>query len=378
MGPLAGFTIIEIGSIGPGPFCGMVLADLGARVVRVARPGSRGYTELLHRGRHAIAVDLKHDASSEVVLRMLERADGLIEGFRPGVAERLGIGPETALARNPKLVYGRMTGFGQDGPLASAAGHDIDYVAMSGVLDLIGQAGGPPIVPLNLIGDVGGGGMLLAVGMLAGLLEAGRSGRGQVVDVSMVDGSALLGMFPRSIAAEGMWEGERGENLLDGGAPFYGVYETADGRYMAVGALEPDFYSVLLDGLGLDPADLPDRYDKTRWPELRRTLEEAFASRSRSEWQAIFEGTDACVAPVLTPDEAPHHPHNVARRTFVEAGGVVQAAPAPRFSRTPTDPPGTVPSSGRDTTVVLESFGFEKTEIRTLVEIGAVVQDRQA
>ena len=218
----------------------------------------------------------------------------------------------------------------------------------------------------------------MAVGMLAGLLEAGRSGRGQVVDASMVDGSALLGMFPRSIAAEGMWDGERGENLLDGGAPFYGVYETADGRYVAVGALEPDFYSELLEGLGLDAADLPDRYDKTRWPELRTVLEQAFASRSRSEWQEVFEGTDACVAPVLTPDEAPNHLHNVSRGTFVEAGGVVQAAPAPRFSRTPTGSPGTVPSSGRDTTLVLESFGFEKDEIRRLLDAGAVVQDRPA
>jgi alpha-methylacyl-CoA racemase len=378
MGPLTGFTIIEIGSIGPGPFCGMILADLGARVVRVGHPGPNPYPDLLHRGRHAIAIDLKHEASAEVILRMVERAEGLIEGFRPGVAERLHIGPDDALARNPKLVYGRMTGFGQDGPLASSAGHDIDYVAMSGVLSLIGPAGGPPVVPLNLVGDVGGGAMLLAVGLLAGLLEAGRSGRGQVIDAAMIDGSALLGMFPRSLAAAGLWAGNRGENLLDGGAPFYGVYETSDERYVAVGAIEPEFYSALINGLGLDPSELPDQYDRTRWHELRTVFEEAFAVKSREEWQTIFDGTDACVAPVLEPSEAPVHPHNAARGTFVNVGGTLQAAPAPRFGRTRAGVPGPVPTTGQDTTTVLESFGFGTDEIERLLSTGAVVQDRRA
>ncbi len=375
MGPLAGFTIIEIGSIGPGPFCGMILSDLGARVVRVARPGPSLYRDLLHRGRDAIAIDLKHPGAPEVVLRMVEHADAFFEGFRPGVAERLGIGPEDALARNPKLVYGRMTGFGQEGPLAASAGHDIDYIAVSGVLDLIGMSGGPPVVPLNLVGDLGGGAMLLAVGLLAGLLEAGRSGQGQVIDAAMVDGSATLGMFPRALHAIGQWEGGRGENLIDGGAPFYRTYETSDGRYVAVGALEPLFYSELVDGLGLDARDLPEQYDQTHWPRLRAMFEAVFATKPRDEWVEIFAGTDACVAPVLTPAEAPQHTHNVARGTFVDVGGVMQAAPAPRFGRTPAGPPGAIPSSGRDSVRVLESFGFEQAEIEPLVELGVVVQD---
>ncbi|MFZ0491924.1 MAG: CaiB/BaiF CoA-transferase family protein [Acidimicrobiia bacterium] len=375
MGPLGGFTIIEIGSIGPGPFCGMLLSDLGARVVRIARPGPSPYGDLLHRGREAIAIDLKNEAAAEVVLRMVAQADGLIEGFRPGVAERLGIGPAEALDRNPRLVYGRMTGFGQEGPLAASAGHDIDYIAVSGVLDLIGTSGGPPVVPLNLVGDLGGGGMLLAVGLLAGLLEAGRSGRGQVIDAAMIDGSAVLGMFPRALAAAGQWEGGRGENLIDGGAPFYCTYETGDGRYVAVGALEPHFYAHLVRGLGLEAGDLPEQYDRTHWPDLRAVFEEVFVSKTRDEWVEIFAGTDACVAPVLTPSEAPFHPHNVVRRTFVDVDGVTQAAPAPRFDRTPADFPGAVPTTGRDSVRVLESFGFEPVEIEPLLASGAVVQD---
>lgn len=375
MGPLDGFTVIEMGSIGPGPFCGMVLSDLGARVIRVARPESQSHTELLHRGREAIVIDLKHPDAAEVVFRMIEQVDALIEGFRPGVMERLGIGPDEALARNSNLVYGRVTGFGQDGPLAGDAGHDIDYVAMSGVLDLIGSPGGPPMIPLNLVGDLGGGGMLLAVGILAGLLEAGRSGKGQVIDASMVEGAAMLGMFPRALAVAGLWPGGRGENLIDGGAPFYSVYETADRRYVAVGAIEPQFYSELLAALGLNEDDLPGQYDQTHWPQLRATLERAFASKTRDQWSAIFEGTDACVAPVLTPAEAPVHPHNVARQTFVDVDGVTQTAPAPRFSRTPARAPGSVPTTGRDSVRILESFGFEAANIETLVSNGVVVQD---
>jgi alpha-methylacyl-CoA racemase len=375
MGPLVGLTFIEIGSIGPGPFCGMMLADLGARVVRVARPGPTPYRDLLHRGRETVAIDLKHDSAAEVVLRMVERADGFIEGFRPGVAERLGIGPDVVLERNPRLVYGRMTGYGQDGPMTSDAGHDIDYVALSGVLDLIGEPGGPPVVPLNLVGDLGGGGMFLAVGLLAGLLEAGRSGAGQVIDVSMVEGAAYLGMFPRALAAAGQWEGGRGENIIDGGAPFYSVYETADGRYLAVGALEPQFYAELVAGLGLDPEALPEQYDRVQWPGLRATFKEVFASRTRDQWIEVFHGTSACVVPVLTPDEAPRHEHNAARGTFFEADGAIQTAPVPRFSRTRAGTPGSVRTTGHDTVRVLESFGFAVSEIEGLLESGAVVQD---
>ncbi|NOY55342.1 MAG: CoA transferase [Actinobacteria bacterium] len=366
MGPLNGVTIVEIGSIGPGPFCGMMLSDLGANVVRVERPDPQPYPELLHRGRASIAVDLKHPEAAGVVLRLVERADGLIEGFRPGVAERLGIGPDACLDRNPRLVYGRMTGFGQEGPLASVAGHDIDYIALSGALYPIGLAGGPPVVPLNLLGDFGGGGMLLAVGMLAGLLEAARSGRGQVVDAAMVDGSALLTTFVHSMLSAGLWSRRRGDNLLDGGAPFYGVYETSDGNYMAVGALEPKFFTELLDRLGLDTDAVPNQYDRSQWPRMRELFRRTFATRTRAEWTAIFDTADACVAPVLSLEEAPAHPHNRARRTFVEVEGIVQPAPAPRFGRTPVDTPGPVSKPGQDTEEVLESFGFRSEEIAAL------------
>jgi alpha-methylacyl-CoA racemase len=376
MGPLDGVTIIEVASIGPGPFCGMMLADLGARVVRVERPEPRLYPEFLHRGRESIAIDLKEPGATDVILQMAAGADGLIEGFRPGVAERLGWGPDRALARNPRLVYGRVTGYGQEGPLATVAGHDIDYVALAGTLHLIGSAGGPPVVPLNLIGDFGGGGMLLAVGMLAALLEATRSGVGQVVDAAMIDGSALLATFIRGMLAAGLWDAPRGENLLDGGAPFYGVYETADHRYMAVGAIEPKFFSELLSGLELDPRSLPDQYDRSRWPELREVLGRAFASRTREEWDGVFKDTDACVAPVLTPAEASLHPHAVARGTFVDADGGVQPASAPRFGRTVAGAPGPIPTVGAHSTRVLESFGFGVAEIDDLLARHVVHQHR--
>jgi len=366
MGPLHGVTIVEIGSIGPGPFCGMMLSDLGANVVRVERPDPQPYPELLHRGRSSIAVDLKHPEAAGLILRLVEQADGLIEGFRPGVAERLGIGPEACLDRNERLVYGRMTGFGQEGPLATVAGHDIDYIALSGALHPIGLAGGPPVVPLNLLGDFGGGGMLLAVGMLAGLLEAARSGRGQVIDAAMVDGSALLTTFVHSMLSAGLWSGRRGDNLLDGGAPFYDTYETSDGKYVAVGALEPKFFGVLLDGLGLDADSVPNQYDRSQWPRMRELFRRTFAKRTRAEWAGVFETADACVAPVLSPEEAPTHPHNRARRTFVEVDGRVQPAPAPRFGRTPVGTPGPVPKPGQDTDEVLESFGFQTEEIAAL------------
>ncbi|GBD85360.1 E-cinnamoyl-CoA:R-phenyllactate CoA transferase [bacterium BMS3Abin02] len=366
MGPLHGVTIVEIGSIGPGPFCGMMLSDLGANVVRVERPDPQPYPELLHRGRSSIAVDLKHPEAAGLILRLVEQSDGLIEGFRPGVAERLGIGPEACLDRNAQLVYGRMTGFGQEGPLATVAGHDIDYIALSGALHPIGLAGGPPVVPLNLLGDFGGGGMLLAVGMLAGLLEAARSGQGQVIDAAMVDGSALLTTFVHSMLSAGLWSQHRGDNLLDGGAPFYGTYETSDGKYVAVGALEPKFFGVLLDRLGLDADSVPNQYDRSQWPRMRELFQRTFAKRTRAEWAGVFENADACVAPVLSLDEAPTHPHNRARRTFVEVEGRVQPAPAPRFSRTAVGIPGPVPKPGQDTDDVLESFGFRSEEIDAL------------
>ena len=372
MGPLDGYRILEIGSIGPGPFCGMVLSDLGAKVIRVERPDPPPYPELLHRGRESIAIDLKQPSAAEVVLRLVEQADGLIEGFRPGVAERLGIGPQVCSGRNERLVYGRMTGYGQEGPLAHLAGHDIDYIAHSGAFHPIGQAGGPPVVPLNLLGDFGGGGMLLAVGMLAALLEAERSGRGQVVDAAMIDGSALLTTFVHSMVAAGLWSTRRGENLLDGGAPFYRTYETADGQFVAVGALEPQFFAELIEGLDLDPATVPDQYDREGWPDMREQFQRVFLTKTRAEWVAVFEGHDACVAPVLSLTEAPRSPHNRARHTFVEVQGRLQPAPAPRFSRTSTGLPGPVPKPGQDTDSVLEAVGYRRDEIAQLRRDGVI------
>ncbi len=374
MGPLTGFRILEIAGLGPAPFCAMLLSDLGAEVVRVDRPGPPGRgvldtdprLDLLQRGRRSLAVDLKHPRGAETVLRLVERADALIEGFRPGVAERLGIGPEACLARNPRLVYGRMTGWGQEGPLAAAVGHDIDYIALSGALHAIGRAGEKPALPLNLVGDFGGGALYLAVGVLSALLEASRSGQGQVVDAAMVDGAAsLLTMF-YGMSAAGTWSDKRGVNLLDGGAPFYDVYETADGKHLAIGALEPRFYAELLRLSGLEGEELPEQADVSHWPELRQRFAGVFRQRTRDEWCTILEGTEACVAPVLSLAEAPKHPHMAARRTFVEVDGVTQPAPAPRFSRTPgaiqrpPEPPGA--STGE----VLAEWGFSGPEIEAL------------
>jgi alpha-methylacyl-CoA racemase len=346
MGPLAGVRVVELAGIGPGPFCAMLLADLGADVLRVDRPAASrpGWPTVLARGRRSVAVDLKHPDGAGVVLDLVAAADALVEGFRPGVAERLGIGPDACLARNPRLVYGRVTGWGQQGPWRLAAGHDIDYVALAGALHPIGQAGGPPVPPLNLLGDFGGGGMLLALGVVAALLEAGRSGTGQVVDAAMVDGAALLTTQFHELLAAGLWREERGANLLDGGAPFYGVYETADGRHLAVGALEPQFWAELLRRLGLDAGDLPAQLDRDGWPLLRARLAALFRTRTRDEWSELLAGTDACVTPVLGLAEAPAHPHNRARGTFVDVGGVVQPAPAPRFSRPASTPTGRSPT----------------------------------
>lgn len=366
MGPLDGIRIIELAGIGPGPFCGMMLADHGADVVRVDRlsPGGLPLPQITGRGRRSIAVDLKREEGVELVLELVAGADGLIEGFRPGVAERLGLGPEVCLRRNPRLVYGRMTGWGQEGPLSSMAGHDIDYIALSGALHAIGRE--RPVPPLNLVGDYGGGGMLLAFGMVAALLAAARTGDGQVVDAAMVDGSALLMTPIYELFAAGFWRDARGSNLLDGGAPFYDTYQTADGEYVAVGALEPQFYDELVRGLGLAEAELPPQLDVAGWPVLRERFAEAFRSRTRAEWEERFAGTDACVAPVLGLSEAPEHPHNRARETFVEVGGVRQPGAAPRFSRTPRRLPPPAPEPGSHTDEILGELGYEPGRIAEL------------
>ncbi|HKH88537.1 MAG TPA: CaiB/BaiF CoA-transferase family protein, partial [Acidimicrobiales bacterium] len=347
-GPLTGLRVIELAGIGPCPFGAMVLADLGADVLRVERaaavpaqrPEGKSW-DLLQRGKRSIGVDLKHPAGVELVLCLAERADALVEGFRPGVTERLGLGPDVCLARNPRLVYGRMTGWGQEGPLADRAGHDIDYIAIGGALEPIGRAGERPVPPLNLIGDFGGGGMLLAVGVTAALWSAARSGEGDVIDVAMVDGSALLMTMTWAFRQLGVWHDERGTNLLDTGAPFYDTYECADGRIVAVGALEPQFYAQLLEVMGLDAADLPPQMDRAQWPESKRRYAEIFRTKTRDEWASLAEGTDACLAPVLSMGEAAVHPHNAARQTFVEVDGVLQPGPAPRFrSRQPGMPAG--------------------------------------
>lgn len=379
MGPLAGITVIEIASLAPGSFCGMLLGDLGADVVLIDRvPGprddsmGRGLLEPLLRNRRSLSVNLKASRGSDLVLRLAEDADVLIEGFRPGVAERLGIGPAPCLERNPGLVYGRITGWGRGGPLARTAGHDLDYLAVSGALHAIGRAGEPPLPPLNLVADFGGGGMLLALGVVAALWERQRSGRGQVVDAAMVDGAALQATLVYGLLATGRWRDERGVNLLDGGAPFYDTYPTADGGYLAVAALEPRFFAELLEGLGLDPTELPGQYDRERWPELRARLADAVAARSRREWEEVFEGTDACAAPVLTLGEAPRHPHNRHRGTFVGDPEAPQPAPAPRFDRTPTRHPGPAPGPGDHTDELLTAAGLGPGEIAALRDAGVV------
>ena len=344
-GPLAGTRIVELAGIGPSPFCAMVLADLGADIVRVDRADavmggdpSTPPADLPNRGRRSIGVDLKAAEGVETVLALVERADALIEGFRPGVCERLGVGPDACLTRNPRLVFGRMTGWGQEGPYAQAAGHDINYIALAGALEPIGRAGQAPTPPLNLVGDYGGGGMLLALGIVAALVETGRSGRGQVVDAAMVDGAATLMTMFHALTAMGVWSPPRGTNLLDSGAHFYDVYECADGRYVSIGSIEPQFYAQLLEltGLADDGGDpLPWQHDRRHWPALKVRLAAVFRTRTRAEWCQVMEHTDVCFAPVLSLAEAPEHPHLVARETFVEVAGVVQPAPSPRFSRTP-------------------------------------------
>ncbi|MET9424492.1 CaiB/BaiF CoA-transferase family protein [Streptomyces sp. NPDC006540] len=360
-GPLAGVRVVELAGIGPGPFAAMLLGDLGADVVRVDRPGGAGLAidpayDLTNRNKRSVLIDLKSADGPARVLDLVERADVLIEGFRPGVAERLGVGPDECLARNPRLVYGRMTGWGQQGPLAQRAGHDIDYIALTGTLSMIGSSGEPPTVPANLVGDYAGGSLYLVIGVLAALQHArAEGGSGQVVDAAIVDGATHLATMIHGMMAAGGWQDRRGANLLDGGCPFYGTYETADGQYMAVGALEQQFYDQFVELLGIKD-DIPARKDFDRWGELRQAVADRFRSRTRAEWTAVFEGTDACVAPVLSLREAPGHPHLAARGTYVDHGGITQPAPAPRFSATPTSVGRGPAQPGADTAEVARDW----------------------
>ena len=366
MGPLEGIRIVEIDGIGPCPFAGMLLADLGAEVIRVGRPEPshlQAAFDVLSRGKRSVVLDLKSPEGRNALLAIVKTADALIEGFRPGVMERLGAGPEVCLEVNPRLVFGRMTGWGQDGPMAQSAGHDINYIALAGALHAIGRKGERPTVPLNLVGDFGGGGLLLAFGVLAALLETGKSGKGQVVDAAMVDGVAALMASVYAGMQQGFWSDRRGENLLDSGAAFYDVYETSDGKYVSIGALEPQFYQVLVAKLGLEDAPAPmEHLRPDKWQELRPKLEEIFRQRTRDEWGEVFEGTDACFAPVLATAEVFDHPHHVARKSFVDVGGMKHAVAAPRFSRTTPDHPKPASERGADTEDVLRECGITLPE----------------
>jgi alpha-methylacyl-CoA racemase len=367
VGPLHGVKVVEVASIGPGPFAAMMLADMGADVVRLERAGTAaglgtGSWNYLHRGRPSVSCDLKDPAGRDLALRLCESAEVLIEGFRPGVMERLGVGPDDVAARNPKLVYGRMTGYGQEGPMAAVAGHDINYVSLSGALGAIAREGERPLFPLNLVGDFGGGGMVLALGVLAAVIEARESGEGQVVDASMVEGASVMMTLMYALRDVGMWNDRAGTNLLDSGAHFYEVYECSDGGHIAVGAIEPQFYATLLELLGLDPEEFP-QMDQTRWPELKARFAAVFRSKSRDEWAAILEPAEACATPVLGMGEAPRHPHNAARGSFVEVAGRTQPGPAPRFSRTRSPVPGPPPEPGADTETALAAWGLTEDEI---------------
>jgi alpha-methylacyl-CoA racemase len=378
MGPLHGLRVIELASIGPGPMCCMLLADLGADVVRIDRlePSGLGLAmdarhDVHARGRRSLALDLKRPAGRDAALRLVDSADALVEGMRPGAAEKLGLGPGDCHMRNPRLVYGRMTGFGQTGPLSAAAGHDLNYIALSGVLHAIGPAGGRPLPPLNLVGDYGGGALYLAFGLLAALFERQRSGRGQVVDAAMVDGAASLASIFYGLHAAGSWSGSRGANLLDGGAPFYDSYETAEGRHISLAPLEPKFFARLAEALGLEPRFVQRQYDRRLWPEMRAAIAAAVRLHTRDEWCARLEGSDACFAPVLSFEEAPLHAHARARAAFVTVDGVVQPAPAPRFDRTPAAQPRPAPQPGQHTDEVLLEAGFSAAEVAALRTAGA-------
>ena len=375
MGPLKGLKIIEMAGIGPGPFCGMVLADLGVEIIRVDRAsaiGTGSKQDAANRGKKSIAVDLKSEEGVEVVLKLVETADAIFEGFRPGVMERLGLGPDVCLERNERIVFGRMTGWGQEGPLANAAGHDINYISLTGALAAIGRPGSPPVPPLNLIGDFGGGGMLLALGLLAALLESKKSKKGQVVDAAMTDGSALLMTMIYSMYSSGMWKTSMGSNLLDGGSHFYDTYECKDGKFISLGSIEPQFYALLCQIAELDESIFGKQMSRDSWPEQKEAIKKIILDKTRDEWCELMEGTDVCFAPVLDMSEAPKHPHNVERKTFIDLEGVTQPAPAPRFSRTEPEVVSSPSVVGEHTDEVLTSIGFSDEDINTLKTSGAV------
>lgn len=387
MGPLRGVTVLELAGIGPGPFAGMMLADMGAQVIRIDRIPSGGAGAfaammrsdgVVDRGRRSIAINLKDPRGTETVLKLVERADILIEGFRPGVTEKLGLGPAACFERNPRLVYGRVTGWGQTGPLAHSAGHDLNYIALSGALHALGSKDRPPMPPLNLVGDYGGGGMLLVAGVLAALYEAQRSGLGQIVDAAMTDGAAVLMAPIYGLMAKGYWRDERESNFLDGAAPFYGAYECADGRYVSIGPIEPQFYHRLLAICGVADPLFSEQWARAEWPVLKVKLATLFRSRRRDEWCALLEGSDACFAPVLSMTEAAHHSHNRARDTFVESAGVVQPAPAPQFDRTPSELPPPAPAIGGDGIALLCELGHSEADIAMLVDAGVVYRPSSA
>lgn len=376
MGPLQGVKIIEVGGIGPGPLCAMMLSDMGADVIRIERKGHVARTEpkydVMMRNRRSVSIDLRKPEGVAAVLKIVEQVDALQEGFRPGVMEKLGLGPDVCLERNPRLVYGRMTGWGQEGPLAKVAGHDINYISLSGALHTFGRKGEKPIAPLNMVGDFGGGGMLLAFGIVCALFETQRSGKGQVIDAAMVDGSAALMAMIYGLRASGFWADERGVNLLDSGAHFYDAYETSDGKYISIGSIEPQFYELLLQHTGIADPDFKNQLDQNKWPQFKEKLCEIFKTKSRDEWCDIMEGTDVCFAPVLSLDEAPEHPQNQERNTFIEVNGVRQPSPAPRFSRTPPEIKHPPPEPGEHTEAVLRDFGFSTKEIETLRRAEAI------
>ncbi|WP_028352720.1 CaiB/BaiF CoA transferase family protein [Bordetella petrii] len=373
-GPLNGLRILELAGIGPGPFCAMMLADLGAEVIRIDRkaPGFLGGGgTIVDRGRRSLALDIKQPDAAAIVLDLVESSDALIEGFRPGVMERLGLGPDVCLARNPRLVYGRMTGWGQTGPLAQAAGHDLNYIAITGALCAMGHADRPPTPPLHLLGDIGGGGMMLALGIVSAVFEARQSGQGQVVDAAICDGVSTLATAYHGMLASGKWTLDRQANMLDGGAPFYGCYACADGKFISVGAIEPQFYALLLERCGLDDPDFQAQWDRAAWPALRGKLERLFATRTRQQWCELLEGSDACFAPVLDFEEARAHPHHRARNSFQETDGIVHPAPAPRFSRT-QGAPGPVTRAGQHTDALLAELGHSADDIARLRQRGVI------
>ncbi len=373
MGPLTGTKLIELAGIGPGPFCGMMLADMGAEVIRINRTNETPrFADVLARGRKSIAVDLKEPRGKALILELCKSADAIFEGFRPGVTERLGLGPDDCMAVNPSLVYGRMTGWGQDGPMAHAAGHDINYISLAGALHAIGPKGGKPVPPLNLVGDFGGGGLLLAFGLVCAILEAQKSGKGQVVDAAMVDGAAILMAMFFSLMGAGSFREQRGSNLLDSGAHFYDTYETSDGKFISVGSIEPQFYALLLEKAGLDIDEFSPQMDQSRWPDYKDKVSEVFRSRTRDEWCDLMEGSDVCFAPVLSLSEVHEHPHNKSRNTFVELAGLMQPAPAPRFSRTSAELSHGPREPGEDTRAVLAELGYSSDETDSLFNAGVV------